>query len=75
MNLQKKDKDAEFWPRLLLDKVKEKTNVKIDWDRYVDEDEAKGGFNTDDLDGGRDFGGMVRNRKVLCCFIYQYADF
>ena len=35
MKLNKKEKDEEFWPRLLLDKVKEKTNVKIDWDRYV----------------------------------------
>jgi UDP-glucose 4-epimerase len=33
MKLNKKEKDEEFWPRLLLDKVKEKTNVKIDWDR------------------------------------------
>ena len=37
MKLSKKDKEAEFWPRLLKDKVKEKTNVTIDWDRYVDE--------------------------------------
>lgn len=37
MKLNKKDKEAEFWPRLLKDKVKEKTNVTIDWDRYVDE--------------------------------------
>ncbi len=35
MKLNKKEKDEEFWPRLLLDKVKEKTNVKIDWDRYI----------------------------------------
>ena len=31
MKINKKEKDEEFWPRLLLDKVKEKTNVKIDW--------------------------------------------
>lgn len=37
MKLNKKDKEAEFWPRLLKDKTKEKTNVTIDWDRYVDE--------------------------------------
>ena len=37
MKLSKKDKEAEFWPRLLKDKVKEKTNITIDWDRYVDE--------------------------------------
>ena len=57
MHLVKKDKESEFWPRLLQDKVKEKTNVKLDWDRYVDEDEAKGGFNTEELGEGRDFGG------------------
>jgi len=37
MKLSKKDKEAEFWPRLLKDKIKEKTNVTVDWDRYVDE--------------------------------------
>ena len=42
MKIMKKVKDEEFWPRLLADKVQEKTNVKIDWDRYVDEDEAEG---------------------------------
>lgn len=31
MKINKKEKEDEFWPRLLLDKVKEKTNVKIDW--------------------------------------------
>ena len=31
MKINKKEKEEEFWPRLLLDKVKEKTNVKIDW--------------------------------------------
>ena len=58
MKLNKKEKGEEFWPRLLLDKVKEKTNVKVDWDRYVDEDEANGDFDTNNLDGGNDFGGM-----------------
>lgn len=59
MQLTKKDVDEEFWPRLLADKVLEKTNVKIDWDRYVDEDEAEGkDFDTGALDGGMDFGGM-----------------
>ena len=54
----KKESDDEFWPRLLADKTLEKTNVKIDWDRYVDEDEATQGFDTSNLDGGMDFGGM-----------------
>ena len=58
MKLNKKDQDEEFWPRLLLDKALEKTNVTIDWDKYVDEDEAEGNdFDTGALDGGMDFGG------------------
>mmetsp|Transcript_22633 Transcript_22633/g.20556 ORF Transcript_22633/g.20556 Transcript_22633/m.20556 type:complete len:173 (+) Transcript_22633:50-568(+) len=56
--LNKKDKESEFWPRLLLDKAQEKTNVTIDWDKYVDEDEAEGDFNVDDLSGGMDFGSL-----------------
>lgn len=59
MKINKKNQDEEFWPRLLLDKVQEKTNVKVDWDKYVDEDEAEGNeFDTGALDGGNDFGGM-----------------
>ena len=50
MKLTKEDKEAEFWPRLLSDKLKEKTNVKVDWDKYVDEDEADGAdFDADDM--------------------------
>jgi hypothetical protein len=30
----------------------EKTNVTVDWDRYVDEDEEEGGFDMDGLGGG-----------------------
>jgi len=30
----------------LKDKALEKNQVKIDWDRYVDEDEEDGGFDT-----------------------------
>jgi hypothetical protein len=56
--IKKKEESAEFWPRLLKDKEKEKNQVKIDWDRYVDEDEQDGGFDTSALDGGMDFGGM-----------------
>ena len=45
----KADTEAEFWPRLQKDKIAEKTHVKLDWDRYVDEDEATGGFDTSDM--------------------------
>lgn len=58
MHIMKKESDDEFWPRLLKDKTKEKNQVKIDWDRYVDEDEEDGGFDTSALDGGMGMGGM-----------------
>ena len=55
--MKKKDKESEeedeFWPRLLNDKTLEKNQVKVDWDRYVDEDEEEEGFDTSALDGGR----------------------
>jgi len=58
MLLQKaKDDQDEFWPRLLEDKALEKNQVKIDWDRYVDEDEEEEGFDTSNLDGGMGMGG------------------
>jgi hypothetical protein len=58
-NDDKEEKD-EFWPRLLEDKLLEKNQVKIDWDRYVDEDEEDeaGGFDTSALEGGMGMGGM-----------------
>jgi hypothetical protein len=59
MHLMKKDKEEdEFWPRLLKDKLKEKNGIKIDWDKYVDEDEEEEGFDTSALDGGQGMGGM-----------------
>ena len=59
MHVMKKDKeDGDFWPRLLEDKNLEKNQVKIDWDRYVDEDEEEEGFDTSALEGGMGMGGM-----------------
>lgn len=54
------EEDEEFWPRLLEDKTLEKNQVKIDWDRYIDEDEEEeeGGFDTSALEGGNAMGGM-----------------
>mmetsp|Transcript_22177 Transcript_22177/g.70842 ORF Transcript_22177/g.70842 Transcript_22177/m.70842 type:complete len:204 (+) Transcript_22177:205-816(+) len=53
-------KKEGFWPRLLENKQLQKTNVKVDFDKWVDsDDEDEGGFNTagmDDLAGG--MGGM-----------------
>eukprot|EP00613_Pedinella_sp_CCMP2098_P038331 CAMPEP_0171812430 /NCGR_PEP_ID=MMETSP0991-20121206/78678_1 /TAXON_ID=483369 /ORGANISM="non described non described, Strain CCMP2098" /LENGTH=210 /DNA_ID=CAMNT_0012425945 /DNA_START=41 /DNA_END=674 /DNA_ORIENTATION=- len=55
MHIMKKDQDQEeFWVRLLKDKVLEKTNVKIDWDKYVDEDEETEGFDPQTLTVARD---------------------
>jgi hypothetical protein len=52
--------DEKFWPSLLKDKLLEKNQVKIDWDRYVDEDEEEdaGGFDMSALEGGSGMGGM-----------------
>lgn len=58
IKLMKKDKvNEEFWPRLLKDKVLEKNNVTIDWDRYVDEDEGDEDFDMNSMAGGQGFGG------------------
>ncbi|KAF1327415.1 Hsp90 co-chaperone p23, partial [Globisporangium splendens] len=56
-HIVKKDVDAEFWPRLLSDKHLEKTNVTVDWSKYVDEDEEEeqGGFDMSALNGGGGF--------------------
>jgi len=56
---EKDDDEEAFWPRLLKDKALEKNQVKIDWDRYVDEDEEaeEGGFDMSNLQGGMGMGG------------------
>lgn len=60
MKLVKEDAEAEFWPRLTTDKVKEKTFVTIDWDKYVDEDEQDGADIDDSaLAGGMDMASMM----------------
>ncbi|OQR98989.1 hypothetical protein ACHHYP_07458 [Achlya hypogyna] len=52
----KKDKEAPFWPHLLKDKALEKTNVKVDWNKYVDEDDDdEQGFDMSALSGGGGF--------------------
>ena len=58
----KKNKEDEFWPRLLESKTLEKTNVKTDWNKYVDEDDDeaaaggdKPGFDMSALQGGGGF--------------------
>ncbi|CAK4071513.1 unnamed protein product [Aphanomyces euteiches] len=52
----KKDKEAAFWPHLLKDKHLEKTNVKVDWNKFVDEDDDDDtGFDMSALSGGGGF--------------------
>jgi hypothetical protein len=61
MHVMKKDKDnEEFWPRLLKDKLLAKNQIKLDWDRYVDEDEEEeaGGFDMSQMQGGMGMGGQ-----------------
>jgi len=64
MHIMKKDdgtdEEETFWPRLLKDKALEKNQVKIDWNRYVDEDEEDeaGGFDMSAMEGGMGMGGM-----------------
>ncbi|CAM9514934.1 unnamed protein product, partial [Ascophyllum nodosum] len=60
MHIVKEMGDDVFWERLLQDKSMEKTNVKIDWNKFVDEDEDEvgaEGFDMSALDGGSGFGG------------------
>ncbi|CEG49677.1 HSP90 co-chaperone p23 [Plasmopara halstedii] len=56
-HIVKKNQDEEFWPRLLVDKNLEKTNVKVDWTKFVDEDEDEepSGFDMSALNGGGGF--------------------
>lgn len=64
MVLLKKSADAKFWDQLPKDKLKFKNHCKVDFDRWIDEDEEmdkkKLGGGMSDLMGG---GGMVRTRS------------
>jgi len=54
----KDEEEEDFWPRLLKDKVKEKNQVTIDWDKYVDQDEEDEAEKFDDSGmGGMGQGG------------------
>lgn len=59
MKLNKKEEGEEFWPRLTNDKIREKSFVSIDWDRYVDEDEQDGDFDDSAMQGGMDMSQMM----------------
>ena len=38
LSLIKKDQEAEYWPRLTKEKVKN-SRITTDWDKWVEEDE------------------------------------
>ena len=46
----KKEKEGDSWPRLLEDKKLEKTNITVDWDKFVDSDEEAEAFDTGGMD-------------------------
>jgi len=58
MHLVKATSSTHFWERLLKDKQQEKTNVKVDWDKFVDEDEESkhNQFDMSAFQGGSNFG-------------------
>jgi len=59
MLIIKAEEEEDFWPRLLKDKVKEKNQISIDWDKYVDQDEEEDAEKFDDQGmGGMQQGGM-----------------
>jgi len=60
-HIMKKEEEGDSWTRLLEDKKLEKTNVKVDWDKYVDSDEETEGFDTSAMGGGggMDFANMM----------------
>merc|ERR1712194_800999 len=68
------EEEIEFWPRLLKDKSLEKNQVKIDWDRYVDEDEedeSNAQFDQSALQGG---GGMDPNNMDMASLMKQMLN-
>ena len=44
ITLAKEDKDAEYWPRLTKEKVKN-SRITVDWNKWVDEDEEDAAVN------------------------------
>ena len=55
--LEKTDQEADFWPRLLKDKALNKRFVKVDFDKWVDEDEEDEA-DAIDANGMQGMGGM-----------------
>ena len=52
LNITKKDKEDEYWPRLTKEKLKH-PHIKVDWTRWIEEEDenTKGGYGAgDDFD-------------------------
>ena len=58
INVAKKDKEAEYWPRFTKEKMKH-PHIFIDWDKWIEEEDENEGGNADlgnfDLEGMQDF--------------------
>ena len=74
--LRKKEKKAEYWPRLTKEKVRN-AFIKTDFAKWVDEDEQDGepmkAFD-DDFDGGFGGGNMDFNNVGIGYFCRPLAD-
>jgi len=57
MHIIKEEESDTFWERLLKDKILNKSHVKIDWDKYIDEDDEQESFDMGNMAGGSGFGG------------------
>ena len=60
VSISKKDKETEYWPRLLKTSVKN-ARIQVDWSKWIDEDDlddAKPDDSAYDADGMQGFGGM-----------------
>ena len=57
IKLKKKNEEAEYWPRIQKDKVKNQ-HIQIDWNRWKDEDEEATADDGDFGQGGGALGGM-----------------
>jgi prostaglandin-E synthase len=51
-------KEPGYWDKLLKGKGKTPNYIKVDWSKWVDEDEEKGEFDTSNMQDFSQFGGM-----------------
>ena len=89
LTLSKKDKDAEHWPRITKEKIKNSL-IKVDWDRWVEEDEEdeEGSKGMDNFDpskmnqfeaqseskSGYQAGDLLEQRNVVSCDYFTVQE-